>query len=487
MVRPTAFASWFFLAAVLGVGAGCSLSSGGTANGARDGADDGSETDGGPCDTPEAARCAGSVLQRCTDGAWTDDQQCAEGCGGDPAHCLGFAPSFVENPEEAFIGTGTIALQSPATGTVHYTIDTDSGKVTNEDGAIIHTGADGIENGVGVVRQDQAEGAPGLLILSLHSLTVPDGVALRVVGERAIVLLATGDVTIDGEVDVSADQSKGGPGGRTAHDTNLEASPLCGAAGEFTAYDEQNGLYLRGGGGGGGNLAGGGVGGAYVLDENNPTGSKANGGAAGTAASSAPTALVGGGCGGAGRFSSPPMQSYVKGGGGGGAMLIASQSKISIGGRIRAAGAGGRSSNFTPANARPFGSGGGGGAGGTILLEAPAIEVTGQLYANGGGGGSSNGWDTADGNAGEPGQDGAQAAKGGAGRSGNGEDGSVAGGNGGALANPAGSPGKLGYALAGGGSGGGGGAGRIELHGTNVTTNPSGVSPAVTVKTLPMH
>lgn len=168
-------------------------------------------------------------------------------------------------------------------------------------------------------------------------------------------------------------------------------------------------------------------------------------------------------------------------------MLIASQSKISIGGRIRAAGAGGRSSNFTPANARPFGSGGGGGAGGTILLEAPAIEVTGQLYANGGGGGSSNGWDTADGNAGEPGQDGAQAAKGGAGRSGNGEDGSVAGGNGGALANPAGSPGKLGYALAGGGSGGGGGAGRIELHGTNVTTNPSGVSPAVTVKTLPMH
>lgn len=187
-------------------------------------------------------------------------------------------------------------------------------------------------------------------VLAATSVTV--NARLEASGSRPLVLLAvTGDVSINGVVDVSSRRSTDarGAGSLLTCAGGTAASAGTGGAG---------GSFLSPGGSGGG-----------------------GGGGAPTATVALPQPLRGGCPGGAGGGNAN------SGGLGGGAVDLIALGTVTINGQVLASGAGGRGGGGAAA-ANPQG-GGGGGAGGTIWLDAPnaVINDSGRLAAQGGGGG----------------------------------------------------------------------------------------------------
>ena len=181
------------------------------------------------------------------------------------------------------------------------------------------------------------------------TITINQGITLsfnRNPLNTPVQLLATGDVTISGAIDVSGTQANGG-------------APGLGGPGGFDGGFGGYGIGAFNQGG----------------DGNGPgAGRSANAfyGAAYAAAALSNTNIYGnalcypliGGSGGAGSGGNPGLG----GGGGGGAILIASSSKITLNGVVRARGA----------------YGAGGGSGGTIRLVSPVVTGGGSCDTSGG-------------------------------------------------------------------------------------------------------
>lgn len=230
-------------------------------------------------------------------------------------------------------------------------------------------------------------------VFNFTTINVPTGVTVRFTRNGAntpVILLATGNVTIDGALDVSGESGtafgrpgRGGPGG-------FEGG--AGADG-LTTVLAGFGLGPGSGGPGNGSTAGGG-GGGYLTS--------GTGGSVCQGCTGAATAVAGGGGPGYGSVALRPIlggsggggggalvnqSAGGGGGGGGGAVVIGSSTSITVNSfpAVRANGAIG--SGGTGTN----GGGGAGGSGGAIRLIAPTIAGNGRLEATGGSGGQFGG------------------------------------------------------------------------------------------------
>ncbi len=184
----------------------------------------------------------------------------------------------------------------------------------------------------------------GVAVFTFGSLVVDD---LVVTGSRPLALLATGDLTVRGEIDLSANGETGGPGGGDATGSDGE-----GVGGGRAAIA----------GTGGGHC---GAGGATDNGEN----------PGGSAYGDLLLTLTGGSAGGASTDAGGR-----RGGGGGGAIELGALGRLIVDGVIRVRGA-----DAQEANTR---STGGGGAGGGVLLHGGLGSVsTAQIHAEGGAGG----------------------------------------------------------------------------------------------------
>lgn len=227
-------------------------------------------------------------------------------------------------------------------------------------------------------------------VFNYTTVNIPIGVTVtykKNTQNTPVTILATGDVTVNGSIDVSGSTGNfiipgaGGPGGfdggqgGAAYSVGKRGEGPGGGSGGAPRTDQ---TYSSGNGGGGGFAANGNVGAA-----GGNYGSA--GGAAGSAYGNERVLPVIGGSGGGGAGGTT---TYVggAGGGGGGAIVIASSGTITVNGGIYANGGGGAS----PSSGQTYYSGGGGGSGGGIRLIANTIAGNGALSASSGAGGNTN-------------------------------------------------------------------------------------------------
>jgi hypothetical protein len=388
--------------------------------------------DAGPCASAPSTECAdNTTLRTCSvvDEA-PIDTPCAWGClSSGSAHCGTLLPA----------ANAAVALDlDPASFAGLDDATLASGDTINGDTGVI-SGA-----GVGVFFYEQrAENTIGLFRFKSLRVTGP----IRLIGQRAVVLVAEGTIDINGIITAKGTCGADGmaitpgPGGFAG--ASASSARGGGEGGGF------GGLNNTAGGGGGGN-GGSGGGGANTGPNGGPT--------SGTETIDLLEGGAGGGAGAGGGFG--------RGGGGGGAIQIISNTAIVIGaeGGINAGGCGGDGGGGGGSD-----GGGGGGAGGTILLEAPEVSGAGKLAVNGGGGGGGD--NSGAGGLGVSGSLDRGSASGGAGGNGGGS-----GGTGAAASTSDGGLGGVGQN----GAGGGGAIGRIRI---NTRTGASGItgemSPAI--------
>lgn len=230
-------------------------------------------------------------------------------------------------------------------------------------------------------------------IFNFTSVNIPTGVAVtfkKNTTNTPVVILASGNVTIAGTVNVSA-TSSGTPAG-AAGDGNLGDDGIPGKGGPG-GYDGGGGGKTPNGRAGNGLGPGGGTGG-YVdtCHHGGAGGGFGGGGNNGGGCISTPLGgpaygtsillpLVGGSGGGGGAGGG--SMGGAGGGGGGGAIVVASSGTVNIAGSIFANGSnGGAVSGVT------VGATGGGGSGGAIRIVATTISGNGTLSAGGGSAGS---------------------------------------------------------------------------------------------------
>lgn len=383
--------------------------------------------DAGPCVSASRSCASETVLRSCAAaGVAVEDRTCAWGCIDDGTPDCGTlqpAAGVVTAADFDTSGLDDVTLATTV-------IDTDDGSISGK-----RSSGTGTQNGI------DFETRSNVAVFRVKSLQITGPVSLA--GNRPIVIISDGAITINAVIDGRGDPICGsagqnaGPGGRDGGAPRTTAQGPGGGEGTTSSAS---------GGGGGGHGAAGGNG-----------GSGANGGPMfGTAAI---TMLQGGGGGGGGGSGN----NSGTGGGGGAAIQLVSNTGITISasGGINAGGCGG--DEGTGGND----GGGGGGAGGMILLEAPTISIGGALAVNGGGGGTHDGF-------------GAHATL---------DRMPAAGGNGPAITDTSGGSGGAGATLAGqapllGTFGGGGGAvGRMRFHTRAGSVNLLGssvLSPSLT-------
>ncbi len=228
-------------------------------------------------------------------------------------------------------------------------------------------------------------------VFNFTTITIASGITVKFTRNAAntpVILLATGNVTLAGTLDVrgsnGASWGRPGPGGPGGFDGGA------GSDGGLTSPYGSAGLgpgaggvgYLSGGGGGGYATAGqAGFCNTMIFLCNSPVPAPGGG-----TYGSLPLRPILGGSGGSGGYG--PSNIGGGGGGGGGAILVASSGTITLTGSILASGGDGSGG----ANI----AGGGGGSGGAIRLIATALTGTGgSLTARGGtqGGSAGNGGD----------------------------------------------------------------------------------------------
>jgi hypothetical protein len=244
-------------------------------------------------------------------------------------------------------------------------------------------------------------------VFNFTTVNIPVNVTVKFkknAGNTPVIILATGDVTIAGAIDVS-----GGQGGCKSGYVGIDCNSLPGVGGPG-GFDGGVGghavLSVRGGngmgpgGGGGGDTNPGCCGSGYM-------GTNQSGGGAGYAATGSnnffgTTAgntglgglvygsnlllpLIGGSGGGGGSgFATANMTGNGfggSGGGGGGAIMIVSAGTLSLTGSVVASGGSGRATGLGPGN-------GGGGSGGAVRLVAPMIagNILNSVVVSGGSG-----------------------------------------------------------------------------------------------------
>jgi hypothetical protein len=235
---------------------------------------------------------------------------------------------------------------------------------------------------------------PASGILNYTTVNIPAGVTVtfkKNTTNTPVVLLASGNVTIGGSINVSGGSSThvGAAGDGAIGDDGIPGvgGPGGYAGGRGSQAGQQGGNGLGPGGGGNGKVdpsysygylfGGGGAGFANAGSQSGYNWTAPNnGGTAYGAASLLP--LIGGSGGGGGVGGSSFAGSG--GGGGGGALLIASSGTINIAGGIWSDGGGSGTSSGAGC-----GSTGGGGSGGAIRLVATTLTGNGTLSANYGG------------------------------------------------------------------------------------------------------
>ncbi len=191
-------------------------------------------------------------------------------------------------------------------------------------------------------------------------VTIPSGTTVELRADalggdgRAVTWLATGDIVIDGILDLD---------GEAGHSTtDIPVASIAGAGG--FGGGASGAARQRGNGPGSGGFSG-----AFGLGGSHRTQGHASGG--GTLYGNRfLLPLAGGSGGGAGDESSD-----AGGGGGGGAILLASSTEIQVGGTIRARG--GDSGSGTSTHGGP-------GSGGAIRLVAPVVSGAGDIDVSGG-------------------------------------------------------------------------------------------------------
>jgi len=249
---------------------------------------------------------------------------------------------------------------------------------TTHAAAIVSDGSDGAFSGGGTLQLD-ADG-----IFNFTNITIPNGATLRLTPNAAntpAVLAATGDVVIDGTIDVSAGHFSrlaygpgGGSGGLAGHGAEagtMGTGPSPGAGGEFP-----RGVNPGNAGGGGGMATPGLVATQYT--------NSAPGAGGDMIGFSGPVGGSGGG-GGSGAIRFADLSGGV-GGAGGGGLLITTPGTITVNGTVLANGG---HAGWAFANVFGYGGPGGGGSGGNIMLEATEISLgaTATVSALGGAGG----------------------------------------------------------------------------------------------------
>lgn len=219
-------------------------------------------------------------------------------------------------------------------------------------------------------------------VFNYTTVNVPSGVTVKYVRNTTntpVTILATGNVTIAGTIDVSG--SNGGDGGSG---TKLAPNGGAGGPGGFDGGSGANGLISTlggsglgpGGGGGGSSSTGGGGSGGYLT-----LGGAQQGGGAGAGLPYGTPTLVPliGGSGGGGGGAIFPTNTGGGGGGGGGAVLIASGTSsgpttITLSGVIRSKGGQAGSATASPGYIPA-----GGGSGGAVRLVSHSIAGTGSI------------------------------------------------------------------------------------------------------------
>ena len=220
-------------------------------------------------------------------------------------------------------------------------------------------------------------------VFNFTTITIPSTVTVkfaRNVGNTPVTLLATGNVTIAGTLDVSATAGGLAINGATAVLSNGGSGGpggLDGGAGATGVVSTTGGSGLGPGGGAGGTgIGSGGGGGGYAVAGANGTGGSTP--AAGGVPYGMPTLVPPIGGSGGGGAGATFGNTGAGGGGGGGAMVIASSGTITLTGKILARGGSGGSALLGS-------PGGGAGSGGAVRLVATAITgSTGTIDVSGG-------------------------------------------------------------------------------------------------------
>jgi hypothetical protein len=365
--------------------------------------------------SPGATTCAAGELRTCDASGFSETASaCALGCATDGTRCLAFEPSNGLGPALA------AAANEPA--------------ITIPDGATINTDTGEVKTSGGLSIDVQslviAQGHTTIRAFIGGSFSIGDVMAY---GTNPLAIVSTGDITVTGTLDASADGITSGPG----------AQRTAACAGQASDY----------GGSGGGNATDGGAGGAPQIILDNP---RVPGG----------TLQLGfeplaGGCPGGPLTSNGSV--VADGGGDGGTVQLVSLTSIAIAGGIDVGGGGGGY------------DGGGGGSGGNVILEAPRVAFTaGGIYANGGSAGACE----------LLGNDGSRDANAAPGAGPCGDHNTIHGGDGGTVST---TPYSGGRDIGGGSGGGGGGAvGRLKIATSDGTydAGTATLSAAITTATL---
>lgn len=227
-------------------------------------------------------------------------------------------------------------------------------------------------------------------VFNYTTVNIPAGVTVRYLrnaGNTPVTLLASGDVTIAGTIDVSGAGGAAGSGSATL----IGPGGGAGGLGGFDGGTGSNGILgvvggtgLGPGGGGGGTVQpGSGAGAGFGAAGGGPSGGSGTGGTSGPAYGVPELLpLVGGsgGGGGAAGFGSTGSG----GGGGGGAIVIASSGTLTLSGSILARGGAGGQVGACVGQ-------GGGGSGGAVRLVATTLTGSnGTINVTGGAGAFNN-------------------------------------------------------------------------------------------------
>lgn len=223
-------------------------------------------------------------------------------------------------------------------------------------------------------------------VLEYVNVTVASGTTLKFspnANNTPVTILASGNVTINGSIDVSGSAAnknipgKGGPGGFAGGiggAVKQDGSRGQGPGGGYGGKPDLDEQYFSGGGGGGSHGTTGTTGGDKNAGEGGPPGQ--------TYGAASLYQLVGGSGGGGGGGTTTDYGGG--GGGGGGALLIAASGTINVAGTIKVDGGRGGEGETYVSGYGSYGSPGGSGSGGAVRLVATTITGNGTISAVGG-------------------------------------------------------------------------------------------------------
>ncbi len=236
-------------------------------------------------------------------------------------------------------------------------------------------------------------------IFNFTTVNIPAGVTVTFAKNATntpVTILASGDVNIEGAIDVSGGKSAdvGAAGDGNVGDDGLPGiggpGGFDGGVGGLVGSNGRGSDGIGPGGGGGGHLAGsescGGVGGAFAINTGTSSFSGCRTVKIGDAYGVQELLPLIGGSGGGGAAASSAFRGSG-GGGGGGAILIAASGTVIVAGEVIAnGGASGESAGGVESGT------GGGGSGGAIRIIATTLEGDGQISADKGLTGTNANW-----------------------------------------------------------------------------------------------